>query len=139
MSTVFARLVTGLGPKDALSAPPDDDKGRMAGMAFRLAHRIATNRSVAGVHFPVDSASGAVVGCGLGDALFRVATGASDWPALTDVAFAPLAESDPPFDLTLRWLKDRLPSDAGAAEGNEATILGKLWKEAAAEWVEPVA
>ena len=137
MSTVFARLLTGLGPKDALSAPPDDDKGRMAGMAFRLAHRIATNRTVAGVHFPVDNASGAVVGCGIGEAMYRLATGTSGWPSLTDVAFSTVPESEPPFDLTLRWLRDILPSDATTgASGDDATILGKLWKEAAAEWVE---
>ncbi len=136
--------MTGLGPKDALSAPPDDNKGRMAGMAFRLAHRIATNRSVAGVHFPIDSASGAIIGCGVGDALYRIATGAGNWPAeAKDVQFQKIPDSDPPFDLTLRWLKEQLPDDAvedadaeADAEGNGETILGQLWNEAAAEWVE---
>ena len=136
-STVFARLMTGMGPKEALSAPSDSERGRMAGMAFRLAHRIASNRSVAGVHFPIDSASGAVIGCLLGDALYRVATGADDWPDLTEIRFDTVDDSQPPFDLTLRWLKDQLPEDAAAgATGDDTTIFGRLWKEAADEWQE---
>ena len=142
LATVLSRVLTGMGPKEALSAPADNDKGRMAGMAFRLAHRIATNRSVAGVHFPIDSASGAVIGCLLGDALYRVATGATDWPSTVDVSFPPVPDSDPPFDpstfdLTLRWLKNALPDDAaGGSMPDESTIFGKLWKQAADEWQE---
>jgi membrane-associated phospholipid phosphatase len=134
-STVLARLMTGLGPRDALNAPVDSETGRMAGMAFRLAHRIASNRSVAGVHFPIDSAAGAVIGCLLGDAIYRVATGADDWQDLTEISFDLVGPSDPPFDLTLRWLREQLPEDAaGGATGDDTTIFGKLWKDAAAEW-----
>ena len=136
-STVMARLLTGMGPKEALGADPNDNRGRMAGMTYRLAHRIATNRSVAGVHFPIDSASGAVIGCMLGDALYRVATGATDWPDLKNISFEPIPDSDPPFDLTLRWLREQLPEDAaGGSVPDQTTIFGKLWKEAAEEWQE---
>ena len=136
-STVFARLMTGLGPLAALSAPPDDEKGRLAGMAFRLALRIATNRSVAGVHFPVDSAAGAVAGCLLGEAMYRVATGATDWTPMTEVTFDTVPESDPPFDLSLGWLRDQLPADAATAQPDETTLFGNLWKKSADEWAEP--
>jgi hypothetical protein len=120
-----------------LSAPADSEKGKMAGMAFRLAHRIASNRSVAGVHFPVDSAAGAIIGCLMGDALYRVATGATDWPDMQEISFAPVPDSDPPFDLTLRWLRDQLPADAaGGSSPDQTSIFGKLWKEAAEEWQE---
>lgn len=135
-STVFARLMTGLGPKQALSAPVDSEKGRMAGMAFRLAHRIASNRSVAGVHFPVDNASGAVIGCILGEALYRIATGTGGWPDMKTVKFDALDPSDPPFDLTLRWLQEELPDDAPGGETGAETIFGKLWQDATDEWQE---
>ncbi|HXV94290.1 MAG TPA: hypothetical protein VD813_13380, partial [Pseudonocardia sp.] len=42
---------------------------------FKLAARIAINRTVAGVHFPVDSAAGAVLGVTLGEYLVARATG----------------------------------------------------------------
>ncbi|MGR3513910.1 MAG: phosphatase PAP2 family protein [Paracoccaceae bacterium] len=137
-STVLARVMTGMGPKAALSAPVDSERGRMAGMAFRLAHRIASNRSVAGVHFPVDNASGAVIGCLLGEALYRVATGTGGWPKKAhDIKFKAQDPADPPFDLTLRWLKDHLPDDAAdGGVGDEKTIFGKLWHDAAKECEE---
>ena len=63
--------------------------------------------------------------------------GATDWPDMKEVSFAPVPESDPPFDLTLRWLKDELPEDAaGGSAPDQTTIFGKLWNDAAAEWQE---
>jgi len=134
-ATVLARVMTGLGPKASLTDALD--KGRMASMAFRLAHRVATNRSVAGVHFPVDSAAGAAIGCVVGEALYRIAAGNDDWPDEQVVSFAPATDGTPSFDLTLGWLRDGLGDDAASdLMPDEATILGKLWKEAVAEWAE---
>jgi hypothetical protein len=134
-STVFARLVTGLGPKAAMTNT--DEKGRMATLAFKLALRIASNRSVAGVHFPIDSASGAVIGCALGEALYRIACGDSNFPGLVEVGFDPIPESQEPFDLTLPWLKGQLPDDApDTLTPATDTVFGKLWEEADTEWTE---
>ena len=127
--------MTGLGPKSALGGT--GDPAVIATMPFRVAHRIATNRSVAGVHFPVDSAAGAVVGCVLGETAYRIATGrdAIDWPQPVEVTFGAPADDDPPFDLTLAWLRDILADDAPDLPTTD-DILGTLWNAAAAEWVE---
>jgi len=36
---------------------------------YRIAHRIAANRVIAGVHYPIDSIAGAVMGVGIADAI----------------------------------------------------------------------
>ncbi|WP_306113972.1 MULTISPECIES: phosphatase PAP2 family protein [unclassified Roseovarius] len=63
IATVLSALDTGKGQVD-VNHP-----------AFLLAHRIAANRVVAGVHFPVDSAAGAFLGCQIGDVINRMAAG----------------------------------------------------------------
>ena len=136
-ATVMARLMTGMGPKEALAG--SDAASQTAAMPFRVAHRIATNRSIAGVHFPVDSAAGAVLGCALGEAIYLIATenGPIDWPQPREVSFQTTAESAPPFDLTLGWLRDALEPDAASGRApNAGTIWGTLWGKAAAEWTE---
>ncbi|WP_295042369.1 phosphatase PAP2 family protein [uncultured Paracoccus sp.] len=54
-------LATMLSLLDDLNAPVRPDQ-----QIYRLACRVAVNRTVAGVHFPADSASGAVLGIQLG-------------------------------------------------------------------------
>ncbi|MEM8851689.1 MAG: phosphatase PAP2 family protein [Pseudomonadota bacterium] len=71
-ATVLAAMV--VGPKDG-KAKPGQVSGEMqtftkdVTLLFELAARIADNRTVAGVHFPVDSAQGALLGLGLGLAM----------------------------------------------------------------------
>ena len=132
----MARLMAGLGPKGALTG--SGAAATIGAMPFRVAHRIATNRSIAGVHFPVDSAAGAVLGCALGEAVYRLAceNGAIDWPQPRDITFQPGAEAAPSFDLTLGWLRTTLDADAATGTPNSGTILGTLWGAAAGEWTE---
>ncbi|MEO0390591.1 MAG: phosphatase PAP2 family protein [Pseudomonadota bacterium] len=66
IATVLDRLMTGRSAAAGLAA---------GAQVYRLAYRIASNRTVAGVHFPMDSAAGAVLGCALGEHLFRLAIG----------------------------------------------------------------
>jgi hypothetical protein len=48
---------------------------------MHLAERCAINRTVAGLHFPVDSAAGAILGLTLGQYLVARCSGASGYPA----------------------------------------------------------
>ena len=48
-----------------------------------------------------------------------------------------MPESEDPFDLTLPWLKSKLPDDAPDHLTPAAdTVFGKLWDEADNEWNE---
>ena len=62
IATVLNRLEFNQDPSNAVK------KGRER-QVFLLAHRIAVNRTIAGVHFPIDSMAGAVLGCGIGEAI----------------------------------------------------------------------
>ena len=117
-ATVLHRLMSGKGPK-----------GQLDEMPFRIAHRIAVNRVVAGVHFPVDNAAGALLGLLLGEAVFALACGKAP-PTATATA--------PDFtkwagDVTPDVLDQALPADQ-TGKPDTATPLGWLWDRAQAEW-----
>lgn len=118
------------------AARPATQDGQAARQQLqRLAARIAVNRTVAGLHYPVDSAGGRLLGTALGEFLVARARGGSvrlrgfDSTQFTDPGGAP---------------KDfRLgdPLDAGACrkEGPpialpQADTVGWLWQEALKEW-----
>lgn len=108
---------------------------------MRLASRIAINRTVAGVHFPVDSAAGCLLGLTLGQYFVNRCQGARDysswlfdgtrfsgdfdWHDLYDVEHA--RQKDPKF---VKALGDQpLENDPGSP------ILRFLWDKAVKEWV----
>jgi hypothetical protein len=100
-ATVLHRLMTGEGPRAGVAA---------RAQPFRLAHRIAVNRTVAGVHFPVDSAAGALMGCLIGEHVFALATGAAP-SGDVDFAAAGFGAAD---DFTLDWLEAAFATTGGA-------------------------
>ena len=65
--------------RDAGLKPYADDS--WGNQLMRQAARVAINRTVAGVHFPADSAAGAILGVTLGRYLVARATGADGYPA----------------------------------------------------------
>ncbi len=127
-ATPVATLLARLAPGSAATAAQL--------MPFRLAARIADNRTVAGVHFPVDSAHGALLGLSCGLAFFgsvaETATNVPTWSALG-------------ADWTLyftfdEWRNALAPWQAAgggdlALPGSGAgSLLGALWAEAVNEW-----
>jgi hypothetical protein len=119
---------------------------------MRLASRVAVNRTVAGVHFPVDSAAGALLGLTLGQYFVNRCTGVASYPAFEfdGTQFPdPTAGGAPPddgdfywtalFDETVPGMKNPLPgyvTSAGsqAISGAANPILTWLWDKAKAEW-----
>ncbi|WP_227754365.1 phosphatase PAP2 family protein [Stagnihabitans tardus] len=101
-------------------------------LCYRAAQRIAVNRTVAGVHYPMDSAAGARMGLQIGRALVAMGT--------TGGTLADLG----PFDPNLAPGKDYLYEEthalwtatpAGTPIGVEPDpLLGWLWSQAAAEF-----
>ena len=112
---------------------------------MRLAARVAINRHVAGVHFPVDSAAGALLGLTLAGYLLQRFQNHRTyqawsfighlypedrdfhWGDLYDVAHNRQREPDDP------WAK---PIDDGDPDqlGAPSPILNWLWEKARAEW-----
>lgn len=133
IATVFHKLTGGSDTKSGLLT------GSSA--AFALAHRIAANRVVAGVHYPVDSASGAVLGCMIGEALIAIGTGGqlkqmSYAKATNDNADETAGEAfelKRDQDFTLPDFENVYPAtDAGGAPAVE--LFKELWKDAKGEW-----
>jgi membrane-associated phospholipid phosphatase len=108
---------------------------------LRQAARVAINRQVAGVHFPVDSAAGALLGLTLGDYFCRRATKKPEFNAWFFKGHA-YPEHDH-FDWT-HWYdvaRRRQIAPAAVAEeegpyklGPYSPILDWLWRKALAEW-----
>jgi hypothetical protein len=127
-------------------------------LLMRQAARIAINRTIAGVHFPVDSAAGQMLGLSIADYLLRRAgvsevRGASiaqlgDWvfhgdvyPADEDFMFRRLYDTrnrkreDEALGGAAKdivWAKATSKADADAVE--PSALLTWLWRKAVAEW-----
>ena len=119
IAAVMHRLQTRQDPAEGIAGK------RGPSLPFRLAHRIATNRTVAGVHFPVDSRIGAHVGCLIGDLVWSLARGEDFVPGNPDMgaddADFLLSEFDPKRSGTSQKIKP-------------VSVLGEIWKKAEREW-----
>jgi hypothetical protein len=127
-------------------------------LLMRQAARIAINRTIAGVHFPVDSAAGQMLGLSIADYLLRRAGVASvrgtsieslgDWvfhgeayPEADDFKFRRLYDTQTRARTTKAlggaggnevWAEAKGWADADAIETSE--LLKWLWDKAVAEW-----
>ena len=104
----------------------------------RLAARIATNRVVAGVHYPVDSAVGRLLGTALAEFLVARATGTRVHERGFDGRLFEGPNGEP-LDFSLNQSMDHTSGNAytrsatSTAVGN-APLLNWLWEEALKEW-----
>lgn len=98
----------------------------------RLARRIAFNRVVAGVHFPVDSQ----VGYALGSLLARMLAGLGGEPAMHPKELAASEIVKDPFELRELSTKDgsgRTKPGRGAYRLTPSDLLKPLWQQAKSE------
>lgn len=109
-------------------------------LMFRLASRIADNRTVAGVHYPVDSAHGAVLGLSTALALIAHCLGGGAKNLVPTWAVKADSWSG---DFTLRkWIGGLGEVDGAGLRGESVALptaatwhlLPRLWTLAAAEW-----
>lgn len=126
VATVLSRLVDGATAAEAVG-----------NHRFRIAARIAINRTVAGVHFPVDSASGAVLGIALGE--WIAAMGGEPGDPIPVRTFKSGAYVDEVGDFHDEILADLykqggLKGDGATAAPQKDTVLEALWAAARAEW-----
>jgi membrane-associated phospholipid phosphatase len=104
----------------------------------RLAARIAVNRTVAGLHYPVDSAAGRLLGTALADYLVARASGKTVHERGFDSAL--FVEKDgAPMDFSLHAPMDQASGSAytrspKAQDVPKAALLAWLWEEAVKEW-----
>ena len=126
------------------------DQASWALQLMRLASRVAMNRTVAGVHFPVDSAAGAVLGMTLGQYFVNRCTQVTSYDAwaFDGTAFPePSGALPPPNDGDFYWdalfnFPNQIPTayatlvgpQAGALPVASNLILQWLWDQAVAEW-----
>jgi hypothetical protein len=113
---------------------------------LRLASRVAINRTVAGVHFPVDSIAGCLLGLTLGEYFVARCTGA---PNYTPWNFGVAAPFNPADDFDWRTLFDtNVPAPIQASTVAYVTaspnvnftaphspLLAYLWNSARREWL----
>lgn len=106
---------------------------------FRMAERIAANRVVAGVHFPIDSAAGALLGLTIADHVASLGMGAvldAVVPARTFKAVEEVttktqfAQGE---DFSLPWLAQAQPKQSPGTATPSAEFQA-LWRKANAEW-----
>ena len=127
-------------------APQYGDHAYWGDMLMRQASRIATNRTVAGVHFPIDSVAGGLLGLTLADHVHAMCCGGA-WSSST--FDGPKFDPAQDFDWHQLYiaegdkLKPKAESDRGVwaiteehhqDAGSTSPMLAWLWNKALGEW-----
>jgi hypothetical protein len=145
---VLGMLLNEIGstPSVAFSPNPQYLDPRWREQLLRLAARIAINRTVAGVHFPVDSAAGAVLGMTLGHYLVCRCNGdgryeahlfdGTTFPDTGDFVWTEIYDHTkvPPQDNPFKRPVYVTAIGDENISGDRSPMLQKLWRRAKAEW-----
>jgi hypothetical protein len=137
-----AELLPLLAKPDALDLVQDaeSDRRSLRAQLRRLAYRIAENRVVAGLHFPIDSLAGQLLGTALARELAACCV---NMAGVKSGRFAPAGDNDeaarrfePVLDLVLNAAQGLELERDGATATNDvhAPVLKQVWAEASEEW-----
>lgn len=99
-------------------------------LPFRLAQRISANRTIAGVHFPVDSHAGAWLGCHVGLAVYALAIGSEI--SVGDMPVPTVASSTQTPDFLLSTMQP-LATDK-VVRLQKSPLVEEFWTKARSEW-----
>jgi membrane-associated phospholipid phosphatase len=109
----------------------------IVGQLDRQAARIATNRVVAGVHFPVDSMAGRMLGVALGEYFVGRCTGNKKFERRKFIAAgidsAPVTDFNP-FNPAQEPLAGPFYSQSTGANIPKSVLMAYLWDRAREEW-----
>lgn len=125
MATVLAALIRSVPQHFA-------DTDKRVDLLYRQAHRIAVNRTVAGVHFPMDSHAGALLGLQVGRALVGLMSGKT--------TLRPAEIYDPNTDVAADFIYKGFAATAIDAVGTPQTdiepndLFAWFWTQARAEF-----
>ena len=105
------------------------DQQRYASELMQLASRVAINRTVAGVHFPVDSSAGELLGLTLGQYFFNRCTAAANYDAYAfDEPFTRGASRRPTMAISIGLRSSR------ASIRHQRRPLQRCWGRRWAPW-----
>ena len=125
IATVLHYLHTGQSAAEGIAAQA---------LPFRVAHRIAANRTVAGVHYPADSLAGAALGVAVGEAIHTLAKGGTlKTGQLLKTDFDAMAPDNPDFLLSNFSQVPSEPASGGTTLVAD-DIVSVIWERAAIEW-----
>ncbi|MEQ8654430.1 MAG: phosphatase PAP2 family protein [Kiloniellales bacterium] len=116
-------------------------------MLYRVAERIAVNRTVAGVHFPVDSAHGALLGIAIAEVIIAHCLGGRDIVSrdVEGSAWTGAGGASSDFTLTelgrvlnangtVHGVSPRANAPLSIAGAGKGSLLQELWSRAKGEW-----
>jgi membrane-associated phospholipid phosphatase len=134
-----AHLLTKLLMLDAPNTAGNPKYPTVIDQLRRQAARIATNRVVAGVHFPVDSMAGRMLGVALGEYFVGRCTQTPAQTLMNRTFNAAMIDNNAstdfnPFSADQQLGANKFYSESAGASIVYSPLMGHLWDKARAEW-----